>query len=186
LDDISDAVSFCAAPAWIFYITLSTSPDPLIERLPVGLVASAYVILGIARLVYFTVDRTPIPGFFKGMPTPAAALFVVAPLIMFAQASSEASSFAAFWGVLSFGVMILAAVMMNLFSIRYLHLGRFMDAHPWFTHLTVLLAFIAAFTPYFGLMAFLYLFLYLLSPIFSRHIEPDSPVPADEQNSSQP
>ena len=74
LDDISDAVSFCVAPAWIFHLVLSGYADPAVQRLPLGLVAAAYALLGFSRLVYFTFDRSPIPGFFKGMPTPAGAL----------------------------------------------------------------------------------------------------------------
>ena len=72
LDDISDGLSFCLAPAYIFYVTVSPFPDPLIQSLPLTFIAWAYAVMGIARLVYFTLDRTPIPGFFKGFPTPAA------------------------------------------------------------------------------------------------------------------
>jgi len=173
LDDISDAVSFCIAPAWIFYITLSGSSDPVIERLPVGLIALLYAVLGITRLIYFTLDRTPIPGFFKGMPTPAAALLVVAPLIMFSQAVVEAPEWALFWGIFCFVLMMIAALLMNLYPVRYLHLGRFMDSHPWVTSMTVVLALVSVVTPYFGHIAFLYMFLYLLSPLVSWRIRPD-------------
>lgn len=173
LDDICDAVSFCIAPAWIFYISLSEFLDPVIQQLPVGIISLLYVVLGITRLIYFTVDRTPIPGVFKGMPTPAAALLVVAPLIMFSQAVQEASEWARFWGVFCFGLMIFAALLMNLYPVHYLHLGRFMDRHPWFARMTVLLVLIFIFTPYFGHLAFIYLFLYVLSPLVTKRIEPD-------------
>jgi CDP-diacylglycerol--serine O-phosphatidyltransferase len=174
LDDISDAVSFCIAPAWIFYIFLSKVSDPVIRQLPLGFIALLYAALGIARLIYFTVDRTPIPGFFKGMPTPAAALLVVAPLIMLSEASQQGTEWVRFWGISCFGLMSLAAALMNLYPIRYLHLGLFMSRHPWFTRVTVLLALIFVFTPYFGYVALLYLFLYVLSPfIISSRIEPD-------------
>jgi phosphatidylserine synthase len=42
LDDISDTVSFCIAPAWIFYITLSNCSDPVIQQLPLGWIAWLY------------------------------------------------------------------------------------------------------------------------------------------------
>ena len=79
LDDISDAVSFCIAPAWMFHFLISDIDDPMIQSLPYNWVAAAYALAGILRLVYFTLDKHPIPGFFKGMPTPAGALLVVAP-----------------------------------------------------------------------------------------------------------
>jgi len=173
LDDISDAVSFCIAPAWIFYLSLSDVSDSVIQQLPVALIAVLYAVLGITRLIYFTIDRTPIPGFFKGMPTPAAALLVVAPLIIFTEAAHEPSEWVRFWGILCFGLMIFAAFLMNLYPIRYVHFGFFMGRHPWFTRTTILLALVFVFTPYFGHMALLYLFLYVLSPLVSWPIEPD-------------
>ena len=146
LDDIADAISFCMVPAWIFYLSMSRVSDPLIQQLPVEMVALLYILLGIARLIYFTFDRSPIPGFFKGMPTPAAALLVTAPLIMFNQAVGESLEWTRYWGVFSFGLMLFAAVMMNLYRVRYLHLGRFMDKHFWFGRLNVMLLIISIFT----------------------------------------
>jgi len=171
LDDISDAVSFCIAPAWIFYITLSAFSHPAIRQLPIGFIAWGYAVFGIARLIYFTLDKNPIPGFFKGMPTPAAAMLSVAPLIIFAQAVNEGSPWIQFWGLFSCGVMIVTALLMNLYPVRYLHLGRFMSRHPWFARLTLLLS-IAVFTPYFGHMSFIYMFLYTLSPLVTWRIDP--------------
>jgi phosphatidylserine synthase len=172
LDDISDAVSFCIAPAWIFYITLSVYSGPVIQKAPIGLIALSYAVLGIVRLVYFTVDKNPIPGFFKGMPTPAAAMLAVAPLIIFMQAVNDASSWAGFWGMFSCGLMIFTAIIMNLYPIRYLHLGRFMSRNPWFLRLTLLLL-LSVFTPYFGHTALVYMFLYTLSPLITWRIDPE-------------
>lgn len=171
LDDISDAVSFCVAPAWIFYIVLSGYPDPWIQKLPLGLIAWLYALMGIARLIYFTLDKTPIPGFFKGMPTPAAALLVISGLIIFGQATNDGSDWISFWGVFCFGLLILAAVLMNLYPIRYLHLGRFMSRHPWFGRGT-LIVIASVFTPYYGQACLIYMLLYTLSPIITWRIEP--------------
>ncbi|NNL75059.1 MAG: CDP-alcohol phosphatidyltransferase [Desulfobacterales bacterium] len=171
LDDISDAVSFCIAPAWIFYIAISASLNPAIQKLPIGLIAWGYASLGIARLVYFTLDKNPIPGFFKGMPTPAAAMLAIAPLIIFAQAVNEASQWALFWGLFSCGLMVFTAILMNIYPIRYLHLGRFMSRHPWFGRLSLLLT-VSVFSPYFGHVALLYMFLYTLSPLVTWRIDP--------------
>ena len=109
--------------------------------------------------------------FFKGMPTPAAAMLSVASLIIFAQAVNEGSPWVQFWGLFSCGIMIGTALLMNLYPIRYLHLGRFMSRHPWFARMTLLLS-VAVFTPYFGHMAFIYMFLYTLSPLVTWRIDP--------------
>ncbi|MEJ2727385.1 MAG: CDP-alcohol phosphatidyltransferase family protein [Deltaproteobacteria bacterium] len=171
LDDISDAVSFCIAPAWIFSITLGNFPDPVIQKLPIGLIAWLYALLGICRLIYFTLDKSPIPGFFKGMPTPAAALLMMSGLIVFGQAVSDGSSWVRFWGIFSFGLMILSALLMNAYPIRYLHLGRFMSRHPWFARGT-LLVILSVFTPYYGQACLLYMLLYTFSPIITWRIDP--------------
>jgi phosphatidylserine synthase len=172
LDDISDAVSFCIAPAWIFYITVSAFSDPVIQELPLGWIAGFYALLGFGRLIYFTLDKSPIPGFFKGLPVPAAALLVLAPIIIFGQAVNEASEWARFWGIFSSGLMIFIAMMMNLYPIRYLHLGRFMSRHPWFTRCTLFLLIIAVFTPYFGHISLAYMICYLFSPLVTWRIDP--------------
>jgi phosphatidylserine synthase len=173
LDDISDTVSFCIAPAWIFYITLSSFLDPVIQKLPLGLIAWFYALLGIARLVYFTLDKSPIPGFFKGLPVPAAALLALSPLIIFVQATNEASEWARYWGIFSCGLIIFTAIVMNFYPIRYLHLGRFMSRHPWFARANLLLLIIAVFTPYLGHLSLLYMIGFLLSPLVTWRINPE-------------
>ena len=50
----------------------------MLGRYNVAITVGGYAALGIARLIYFTLDKDPIPGFFKGMPTPAAAMLAVA------------------------------------------------------------------------------------------------------------
>ena len=171
LDDIADLVSFCIAPAWIFYIVFSAFSGPIFEKIPIALIAWGYAAFGLVRLIYFTLDKNPIPGFFKGMPTPAAAMLSVAPLIIFAQAVNEGSPWTQFWGIFCCGAMIFTAILMNLYPIHYLHLGRFMSRHPWFARLSLLL-FVSVFTPYFGHVAVLYMFLYTLSPFITWRIDP--------------
>jgi len=173
LDDISDAVSFCIAPAWIFYITMSQSSDPVIKNLPIGFIAILYAVMGICRLIYFTIDKNPIPGFFKGLPTPGAALFVAAPLIMFSQAISEYHDYARFWGIFCFSLMILTAILMNLYFIRYLHAGRFMSRNPWFSRMSSIIVLTSFITPYFGHVVFLYMLFYVLSPLGTGRIDPN-------------
>ena len=171
LDDISDAVSFCIAPAWIYYFLVADLPDPRLQELPYTWVAVIYALAGILRLIYFTLDRHPIPGFFKGMPSPAAALLVVAPMIILNQSVNEASASVPFWGFVCFGMMIAAAVVMNLYPIRYLHAGRFMSRHPRLGRAALLLL-ISVFTPYYGYCFLFFMLLYALSPLITWRIDP--------------
>lgn len=172
MDDIADAVSFCIAPGWIFYIFLSQIQNPVIQKLPLRFAAVVYVLLGFTRLVYFTLDRNPIPGFFKGMPTPAAALLVAAPMVMLEIAVVETPGMVAFWGIFCFCLMLLAAVAMNIYPVRYLHVGRFMDRRPWFTRINLAIFLSSVFTPFFGYVALAYGIMYLISPIFTGSIDP--------------
>ena len=172
MDDIADAVSFCIAPAWIFYIFLSGIPNPTIQSLPLEFAALVYGLSGVARLIYFTLDRNPIPGFFKGMPTPAAALLVAAPLIMLETAVGQQSNTIAFWGIFCFCLLLLSAAAMNIYPVRYLHIGRFMDRRPWFTRINLAVLLCSVFTPLFGYVVLIYGALYLASPIVTRRVDP--------------
>jgi len=172
LDDISDSVSFCIVPAWIFYLCLSDTADPVLQNLPLGLIAWLYALFGMARLVFFTLDRNPIPGFFKGLPVPAAALLVVAPLILLQSATLEAPDQVGFWILFCSGLMILASVLMNVYPVRYIHYGRFMNRHPVFISLNLILGFISVFTPYFAHFALLCVSIYVISPLWTWRVSP--------------
>jgi CDP-diacylglycerol--serine O-phosphatidyltransferase len=171
LDDISDAVSFCIAPAWIYYFVFSDLPEPSLQELPHVWVAGLFAAAGIARLVYFTLDKHPIPGFFKGMPTPAAALLAVAPMVILNHCLQETPAAVPFWGMVSFATMIAAAVLMNLYPVRYLHAGRFMSRHPWFGR-GLLILLVTVFTPYYGYFFLLFMLLYAISPLVTWRIDP--------------
>jgi phosphatidylserine synthase len=187
LDDIADATSFCVVPAWIFYITLGGLSQPAIQSLPLGAVALFYALAGFGRLAYFTLDRHPIPGFFKGMPTPAAALLVAAPLVLVGQALDAGSStWVLFWSIFSFGSMILAALVMNLYPIRYVHMGRFTDRHSWFGRVILLFLIVFAFTPYLGYYVLACMLFFLISPIFTRNMLPANDARDTERSSAAP
>ena len=172
LDDIADAVSFCIAPAWIYYFLVSDISDPRLQDLPYSAVAVIYALAGIIRLIYFTLDRHPIPGFFKGMPSPAAALLVVAPMIILSQVLNEAFDSAAFWGMVCFVMMIATAALMNLYPIRYLHAGRFMSRHPWITRSGLILLLCSVFTPFYGYLFLASMLFYAISPFITWRIDP--------------
>ncbi len=174
LDDIADALSFCIAPALIFFFLMSDYPDAAVQRLPYGWVALAYAVAGIGRLVYFTLDSAPIPGFFKGMPTPAGALLVIAPMVIFSQAAGEAPEMERFWAIFAFGLMIATALIMNAYPIRYLHIGRWMSRHPWLSRLNLLALLLSLLTPFYGHLLLVQMLLYSLSPLLTRRIAPQN------------
>jgi phosphatidylserine synthase len=141
--------------------------------LPLGWIALAYAAAGITRLVYFTLDKNPIPGFFKGLPSPAGALLVVAPLIMLNQAAGGGLGLLRFWSLFCVGTMLFAAVWMNIYPLRYLHFGRLMNRRPLFVSLWLVLALLLVFTPYFGYFTLGCMILYLVSPLWTWRISPE-------------
>ncbi|HSO20854.1 MAG TPA: CDP-alcohol phosphatidyltransferase family protein [Desulfosarcina sp.] len=173
LDDLADAISFCIVPAWIFFIALSRFGEDRFGHLPIGWIAAFYALMGMVRLVYFTLDKTPIPGFFKGMPTPAAAMLVMSPVVIFDHALALSSQSIVFWGLFATGTMVFAGIIMNVYPIRYIHLGRTMSRHPWFGRVNLLLLTVSMFTPIFGQICLAYMILYLLSPLVTWRIHPD-------------
>ncbi|BBO82813.1 CDP-alcohol phosphatidyltransferase family protein [Desulfosarcina ovata] len=182
MDDLADAISFCIVPAWIFYIVLSRFGDDRFVHLPIGWIALFYALMGMGRLVYFTLDKTPIPGFFKGLPSPGGAMLVLSPLVIFDHALALSSQRVVFWGMFATGTMVFAGVIMNLYPIRYIHLGRTMSRHPWFGRANLLLLTVGMFTPVFGQICLGYMVLYLLSPLFTWRIHPEDAARENRRN----
>lgn len=173
MDDFADAISFCIAPAWIFYIAVTDFGYFKIASLPVLWIALLYALAGIGRLIYFTLDKKPIPGFFKGLPTPAAALLVLSPLVIYGQGLINGTNNLFIIINFSAGLMVFAAVIMNTYPIRYIHMGRAMSRNPWFGRFVALLLIVSAFSPYLGQVSLAFMISYLFSPIFTWRIHPD-------------
>lgn len=173
MDDFADAISFCIAPAWIFYITFSRLDPEQFHRLPVGWLALFYTAMGMTRLIYFTVDKNPIPGFFKGLPTPAAALFVLSPLVILEQAQNAYPDWLTFWGHFGLGAMLFTSVLMNLYPLHYLHMGRAMSRNRWLGRLAFIILIVGVFTPVFGYICLICMLLYILSPLMTGSIRPE-------------
>lgn len=172
MDDFADAISFCIVPAWIFYIALTDFGNGKFSASAIGWLAVAYAIAGLTRLVYFTIDKNPIPGFFKGFPTPAAALFVLSPLVIYEQAFETFPDWAPFWGYFTAVMMLFSAVIMNFYPLHYMHMGRAMSRQPWIGRSIVLILIFCAFTPYLGQISLLFMILYLISPLFTWRVDP--------------
>ncbi|MFO7963405.1 MAG: CDP-alcohol phosphatidyltransferase family protein [Desulfobacterales bacterium] len=173
MDDFADAVSFCIAPAWIFYIAMTDFGHERTIDVPVEWVAGLYALAGIARLVYFTVDKNPIPGFFKGMPTPAAALLVLSPIVIYGQALISHPERAEFWGAFSAWLMLFSVILMNVYPVRYIHVGRAMSRNPWLTRFIAVVLIFSAFTPFLGHVGLAFMAVYLLSPPVTWKIHPE-------------
>jgi hypothetical protein len=92
-------------------------------------------------------------------------------MISFGQALSDGSDLVQFWGIVSCATIIVASLLMNLYPIRYLHLGRFMSRHRWFARMT-LLVLLSVFTPYYGIVCLTYMVLYTFSPLVTGRIDP--------------
>jgi phosphatidylserine synthase len=173
MDDIADGLSFCVAPAWICHIILSEHMSPADQPFPLWIAVTIYAAAGFARLIYFTLDKNPIPGFFKGMPTPAAALFVAAPLLIVSQADAS-PEWVRWVSYFSFCQILFTAFLMNFYPVKYLHIGRFMDRNPWFTMTNLALILVLIFTPWFGYLVFCQMLLYVLSPFITWRMDPQT------------
>jgi hypothetical protein len=66
----------------------------------------------------------------------------------------------------------LAIVVMNLYPVRYLHIGRLMGRRPLLTWCLVVLWLGMMFTPYFGVTILVLCSLYVASPLFTSGIDP--------------
>ncbi len=168
LDDISDLVSFCIAPAVVYYLVISEL-DP---NHPAALVALVYFLAGGARLIYFTLDKSPVPGFFKGMPVPAAAIMTMGAIEVANSVSQVYPQFTESIILFAAAVMGLGVVVMNLYPVRYLHMGRLMGRHPLIMWVFMALWMVGVFTPVYGEMALSIVLIYTVSPLWTGRIDP--------------
>ena len=169
LDDISDFTSFCIAPAAIYYMVISEFAG---AGHPTALVALVYVLAGGARLIYFTLDKKPLPGFFKGLPVPAAAILTMGAIEISDGLNGYFPEHAASVAIFCSAVMALATVVMNLYPVHYLHIGRLMGRHPSVLWGALVIWILGVFTPIYGLLALATIMVYLLSPLWTGRIDP--------------
>jgi CDP-diacylglycerol---serine O-phosphatidyltransferase len=171
LDDVSDGISFAIAPAVMFYLLMTDLQPGISNTLIIG-ASLVYGVAGLARLAYFTLDKHPIPGFFKGLPVPAAALAASAAIEIVHQQSGSGPAATHLWSVVSLVTLLVASLLMNLYFVRYLHIGRLLGRRPLLLRLMLLVTIVLVFTPYFGMVALLTLCVYAMSPIVTSRIDP--------------
>lgn len=104
-DSVADALTFGVAPAFLIAVHGPGTPWPSWGILPVVL-AGAYLVAAIARLVYFTARAYEHP-YFLGIPTPQSALALTVVLLFH---DTPAFQGVAPLGVL-FGVAVLSVMM---------------------------------------------------------------------------
>ncbi len=171
LDILSDTISFCIAPALIFYITLSAIPEGQALGIWIPMLAALYALAGVWRLIMFAIGPSAEPGFFRGMPTPGGAGMVVAPLVVLEYMVSGRWSFGTQnWVLVCIGSLLVGAVMMSACRVRYLHIGRLLGRKTSLSWISGLGIVIGMWTPYFGFILMAYGFIYLISPLFTRSI----------------
>ena len=71
------------------------------------------------------------------------------------------------------GTMVFSGIIMNLYPIRYIHMGRSMSRNPWFGRGILILLLLVMFTPYFGHVGLGCMVLYLLTPLVTGRVNPE-------------
>jgi CDP-diacylglycerol---serine O-phosphatidyltransferase len=113
LDSLSDAISFCFAPAVLVYTLLQDKVGLLSVIVP-----GIYLCAGLLRLARFNqLSAKGVQPFFSGMPTPIAALFIVQLVIHRAWLSENFFFFLLQPVVLLIMVMLLSLLMVS--KLRY-------------------------------------------------------------------
>ena len=74
MDEFSDTISFCAAPAVMVFTVYGTSFDPSLPDIAILFGSGLFLLSGMLHLVRYHIGTEP---YFVGIATPAAAIMVV-------------------------------------------------------------------------------------------------------------
>lgn len=111
LDSLADLVSFCVMPGIITYQIFLNSE----QNISIGLLATLFFILmGCLRLARFTVNNDEDTD-FKGLPTPASAIALVALWILFDNGEVETKLYITFS---LFGLGLLNVSTLTMMSVK--------------------------------------------------------------------
>lgn len=118
IDSLADAVNFGVAPAVVVYVTMLPSS-------PAGWIAALlYAVCIVLRLARFNtlLDETELPAYtreyFVGMPAPAGAIAVIAPLAAYMQ--FDAGWWSSEWFVCAW-LVLCAALVISRIPMRKMH-----------------------------------------------------------------
>jgi len=110
VDSLADTISFCVAPAMAIYAGYHLDSPSLDSKVSI-IVPLLYVFLGIVRLSAFSREGYNLP-YFRGLPTPSAALVIIASLLVIGKEGVPVASWA--------GLFVAAAVSLLMVSpLRY-------------------------------------------------------------------
>ena len=112
------------------------------------------------------------PVFSRACRPPAAALMVLAAVVIYHRSLESFPQQAFFWGYFTVGLMLFSALLMNLYPVRYIHMGRAMSRNPWIGRSMAVILISCAFTPYLGQAGLIFMMVYLASPLVTRRIDP--------------
>ncbi len=163
LDSLCDIISFGAAPAILMVHAVAMTkqiPDfeffaPQASMLGkvVMVIAVIYLCCAVLRLARFTIENAPDllhHLYFRGLPSPAAAVLVAAMVLLFGHIqSAEEGLKSARWLNITVGVALpaatLAVAILMVTRFRYSHLvNRFVIGRKPFSHVVITVVVIAA------------------------------------------
>lgn len=143
LDSLCDAITFGLAPAFLA-MRVVTTPSAVLDINFIWLVCALYMSCAILRLARFNVETTPDDSSheeFKGLPSPAAAGFVAAFVLLYWRLNGDKPSSAGdvLPRILPFVVLVAGLLMIS--RLRYVHMVNrlFKGHHPFAGLIEVLL-----------------------------------------------
>ena len=106
------------------------------------------------------------------MPTLGGAAMVMAPLVLFDDISNATSLGLDpdKWSLYCVVSLLMGAVMMNAYKVRYLHIGRLLSRRASLGRIVGLIVLVSIWTPYFGIVLIGLALFYLFSPLFTHAI----------------
>jgi CDP-diacylglycerol---serine O-phosphatidyltransferase len=156
-DDIADFISFCLAPAVIAHSYVRS--NDYVEYIYV------YTLLGLFRLIYFTIDKNPIRGYFKGLPSPASAIMVCG-MVHVADRFDPTGNYCS---VIVLALYALAAIAMNTYFIKFIHFGKLMNDNKMVSQgISIIICVSIFLKDYLGIIALVIMALYVTSPLYIK------------------
>ena len=126
LDSLSDMISFGLVPGCVFYYLLTNNPvgEIIVNEHSISILVPAFAVTfaSAIRLARFNVNPGP-QGYFRGLPTPGCAIFVVSLLLVEQNIDPE------YWFLLSpYSLYIYMAILsilllsnVKMFNLKFTH-----------------------------------------------------------------
>lgn len=108
LDSLCDAISFCLAPMILLHTALYDRMSPIITAS-----LAVYLCAGLYRLALFNLTALKQKDYFRGLPTPFAALFIAQLILYIPWISTHACKILLYKTILPFVVVSFALLMVS-------------------------------------------------------------------------